>query len=137
MPKLWVKNNNTKISLKRLILCETPNRGKQLYSVFYMALEDCTFKKQTASQRLAWNISEKQPLLRVTMRVSDIKSRQFCFLLKIQKNYDCFFVLYSLLNRFQRRGPLEDIVQRNVTCFTWTDKFKLITWNFLISYFMR
>ena len=56
----------------------------------------------------------------------DIKSRQFCFLLKIQKNYDCFFILYSLLNRFQRCGPLEDIAQRNFICFTWNDKFKLI-----------
>ena len=106
--------------------------------VFFIWLQRIVPLKSRQHHRdLHGNISKKQALLRVTMRVSDIKSRQFCFLLKIQKNYDCFFILYSLLNRFQRRGPLEDIAQRNFTCFTWTDKFKLITWNFLISYFMR
>ena len=99
------------------------NRGKQLCGVFLYGFRRLYLSK-------ADSITD-------TCMDFDIKSRQFCFLLKIQKNYDCFFILYSLLNRFQRRGPLEDIAQRNFTCFTWTDKFKLITWNFLISYFMR
>ena len=42
-----------KLVFKRLILCETPNRGKQLCSVCCMTLEDNTFQKQTPSQRLA------------------------------------------------------------------------------------
>ena len=42
-----------KLVFKRLILRETPNRGKQLCGVCCMTLEDNTFHKQTLSQRLA------------------------------------------------------------------------------------